>query len=50
VQALLVCSDVIRQNFHRHGSIQFGVLGQIDIAHPARANLRADFVTAEFCS
>jgi hypothetical protein len=38
-----------RQKFYRDCAVQLaGVLGQVDLAHPARADMGADFVTPDF--
>jgi len=44
--AVLVCSKVSGENLQRNFAIKFCVLGQIHLTHPARADLRADFVAA----
>src|SRR5262245_9435510 len=46
--AFLVCSHLSRQNLQRHRAIEFGILCQIDLTHPARAELRTDFVMPKF--
>jgi len=38
------------QHLQRHIAIELHVPRQIHFAHPARAELRADFVTAKFCA
>ena len=38
------------QNLQRDAAMKLCVFGQIHFTHPAFANLRADFVTAEFCA
>src|SRR5205823_2983837 len=38
------------KNFQSNFAIEFHVLSQIHFAHSALANLRADFVAAEFCA
>src|ERR1043166_109014 len=38
------------QNFDRHVAIQLFIARAIDLTHPARAELRADFVTTELCA
>ena len=43
-------SDVGRQNLQRNFAIELRFLCQIHLTHAARANLRADFVTTEFCA
>jgi len=49
-QPLLVARHVDRKDLQGGHSIQLRVAGQIHLAHPALANLRADFVAAEFGS
>ena len=44
--AILVCSKVSRQNLQSNFAIKFCVLRQINLTHPARADLRADFIAA----
>src|SRR5258706_16418372 len=41
--------DVDRKYLERYFAIELGVLRQIHLAHPARANFGADFVATEFC-
>src|SRR5947209_8022534 len=43
-------SSISRQNLPRNFAIKLRVLRQIHFAHPALANLRTDFVTAESCA
>src|SRR5689334_15476697 len=40
-------SSISRQNLQRNFAIELRVLRQIHLAHPALANLRTDFITAE---
>ena len=44
---LLILCDIRRQNLQSDGAFKFGVLSQIDFTHPARANLRADFIATD---
>src|SRR5262249_40668018 len=39
-----------RKYFQCDFTVKRGVFGEIHLAHPACANLRADFVTADFCA
>ena len=48
--ALLFQSNIGRKNLQRDLAIQFRVLREINFAHPARAELRDDFVRAKFCA
>ena len=41
---ILISREIRRQNLQRHSTIELRILGQIHLAHAARANLRADFV------
>src|SRR5438128_2431567 len=50
VHALLVGSDLSGQNFQGDRAREFRVFGKIYLAHPARANLRADFIATQSCS
>src|SRR4030095_14095043 len=50
VHPIGIFSKVWRQNLQSHFTIERGVLSQIHLAHSARAQLRADFVAAEFCA
>ena len=50
IESLLVSGNFSRENLDRHQAIQLGILRQIHITHPARADLRADFKAAEFCA
>src|SRR6266404_2256416 len=49
-QSILILRERRRQNLDRYVAIQFRVMRQINLAHPARTDLRADFVTTEFCA
>src|SRR5207237_3007014 len=42
--------DFSGQNLQRHFAIELRILGQVHFTHSACADLRADFVTAEFCT
>src|SRR5438128_124922 len=42
--------DICGKNLQRDFTIELCVLSKINLAHSARAKLRADFVAAEFCS
>ena len=46
--SIFIRRDFEWQNFQGDGPSQLHIFGQIHLAHPAFANLRADFVTAEF--
>ena len=48
--AITVRNNVGRQNLQCDFTIEFRILSQIHLAHSAGAELRADFVTAEFCA
>jgi len=39
-----------QQNRHRHFAIEPGILRQIHLAHPTRAQSGADLVAPEFCA
>ena len=45
---VLIGGQVGRKNFQRNFPIEFRVLGQIHLAHPARADLRDDAVMRQF--
>src|SRR6266550_3146475 len=47
---VFIFSKFLWQNFQSDFTVEFGVLSQIHLAHPARAELRADFVATEFCA
>ena len=38
------------QNFQRDATVEFRVLGQVHFAHPALADLGADFVMTQTCA
>src|SRR5207247_2134920 len=48
--AVLMSGNLRGQNLQRHFAIKLGIVRQIHLTHPALAELRADFITAEFCS
>lgn len=50
LKALLILRDVFWKNLDRDGAIQLRVLGQINVAHAARADLRANFIATQFCA
>jgi hypothetical protein len=50
VQPLLIASDFGRQQLDCDLPIKLRVAREIHFAHPAFANLRADFVAAECCA
>src|SRR6266404_194550 len=50
LHAIAIRTNIGGQNFQCDFAIESCVLRQINLTHPARANLRADFVAAEFCS
>ena len=45
--AVLIRGKISGQNLHRHFAIEFRVLGQIDLTHSARADLRDDAVVRQ---
>ena len=47
---VLIRSKLGGKNLQGDFAIEFSVLRQINLAHPARANFRADFVATEFCA
>ena len=47
-QPILVSGKCSGQDLDRHFTIDFRIKGVIHLAHPARSNLRADFVATEF--
>jgi hypothetical protein len=49
-QAVLVRRDFDRQNLQRDLAIERGVLRQVHLAHPARAERGANFVMANPCA
>src|SRR2546421_1242619 len=48
--AILMNRNISRQDLQRNFAIEFRVLRQKHLAHPARTELRADFVATEFCA
>src|SRR5438270_9337944 len=48
--AVVLGGEFSSQYLQRHFAIELCILGQIDLAHSALANLRTDFITAEFCA
>ena len=51
LHTLRVSSNFCGQHLDRHSALQLGrVLRQIHLAHTALANLRADFIAADFCA
>jgi len=48
--AIVTLRENTRKNLQRNLAIELGVFRQIHLAHPALANLRADFVAAESCA
>src|SRR5687767_6834187 len=50
VQAILIGRETGGQNFHRDVTTKFRVARPIYFTHSARAELRADFISAEFCT
>src|SRR5438876_3762232 len=51
LHTLRVSSNFCGQHLDRHSALQLGrVLREIHLAHPAPANLRADFIAADFCA
>ena len=47
MQALTVTNQVAGQNFERDFPAEFGVMGKIDLAHPALAEQGNNFVLAD---
>ena len=47
-QSLGILCEGGGQNFDRYFAIQLGVLGAIDLTHPACTDGREDFIRAEF--
>ena len=47
MQPLLVSRDLRRQDFDSDIAVELAIARKIHLAHPAFAELRADFVTAE---
>src|SRR5213080_2836408 len=50
VDSVAILREISGQNFHRNCAPKLRVLRQIHLTHSALANLRANFVTAEFCA
>src|SRR5262244_318908 len=50
VHSLSVGSQIGRQDFQCDVTVQAGIFSQINLTHSALAQLRADFVAAEFCA
>src|SRR5947209_3765608 len=48
--AVLIDCKLGGQNLQSHFAVQLSVVRQVNLAHPARANLGADFVTPDFCA
>src|SRR5213593_3982181 len=46
----LAACVIARQNLQSDFAIELGVVGEVDLTHSARAELRADFVAANFCA
>src|SRR2546421_13057326 len=49
-ETIAVLGEPFSENFDGDLSTQARVFRQVNLAHPAFANLCADFVTAEFCA
>ena len=49
-RVLAVFREFGGQNLQRDAAMKLCIFGQIHLAHSAHANLRADFVAAEFCA
>ena len=47
LQTVRVRGERFRQDLERHLAVQLGVTGAVDLAHPARAERRDNFVTPE---
>jgi hypothetical protein len=47
---ILIGSQISGKNFQGNLAMQPRIFREIHLAHPARANLRPDFVTTEFCA
>src|SRR2546426_8044393 len=47
MEALLIARNVGRQNLERHCAIKLRVVREVNLTHPARAELRANFVAAK---
>src|SRR5437899_6094789 len=51
LQAIFVFRNFSRHDLERHSPAQFrSILRQVNLAHPARPQLRADFVTTKLCA
>jgi hypothetical protein len=50
MQPLLIARDLSGENLQRDVAIELRIACQIHFAHPALTNLRADFITSEFCA
>ena len=50
LSCLLICHQTFGQELDRDFAIELRVLGQINLAHPARTKWRADFIATEFCA
>ena len=50
LHSIRMSSNIGRQNLQCNFAIEFRILRQIHLTHPARAELRANFVTTEFCA
>src|SRR6266700_1961059 len=48
IHAVTIGSKLSRKELQRDLAIELGVLCEIHLTHPARANLRADFIAAKF--
>jgi hypothetical protein len=48
MEPLLIARDLCRQDFQRDGSIELRIMSEIDFAHATFAELRANFITANF--
>ena len=46
-QPLSIAGDRVGENLDRHGALQIGVRGAVDLAHATDADLRRHFVRAE---
>src|SRR5882724_1772204 len=38
LQSRLISHDILRQNLQRYGAVQLGIVAEINLAHPARAD------------
>src|SRR5947209_12112740 len=48
--AVLIDCKLGGQNLQSHFAVELSVVRQVNLAHPALAQLRADFVAAQSCS